>query len=209
MTPTAAPPPALLWRIGHWQDPLAWPPRQSSPREPGRFDDSQRHYRVLYTAEQRLGCFVESIARFRPSIAVLKDAGALPALPARIPASWRASRCVGRLHPEPDQRFLDVRALETIEVLRREFATLLHRLGFADLDMSGVRGPNRAVTMAVSRWAYDAGFQGIAYRSRFYDALDCWALFEGARFARVGPAEPVLPDDPDLAVAAGRLGLAV
>lgn len=209
MTPTAAPPPALLWRIGRWPDPLAWPPRDASLREPGRFDDPQRQYRVLYTSEQRLGCFVESIARFRPSVAALKDAGALLALPARVPASWRASRCVGRLRPEDGLRFLDVRAPETVEVLRRALAPLLHRLGVGDLDVSGVRGPNRAATMAVGRWAHDAGFQGVGYRSRFADELDCWALLEGATFERVGLAEPLLPDDPDLAVAARRLGLVV
>jgi hypothetical protein len=206
---TAVAVPALLWRIGHWPDPLAWPPREASLREPGRFDDPRQHYRVLYTAEQRPGCFIEATARFRPSIAALQQAGALLALPARIPANWLASRCIGRLRPEPGQRFLDVRALETLEVLRREFAPLLHGLGIADLDVSGVRGPNRAVTMAISRWAYDAGFQGVAYRSRFDDALDCWAIFEGARVQRIGLTEPLLPDDSDLLAAAGRFGLIV
>jgi len=209
VTPVAAAPPALLWRIGHWPDPLAWPPREARLREPGRFDDPQQRYRTLYTAEQRAGCFVEAIARFRPSIAALQGAGALLALPARVPASWRASRCVGRLQPEPGERFLDVRSLETVETLRRELAPLLHELGVADLDVSGVRGPSRAVTMAVSRWANDNGYRGVAYRSRFDDALDCWALFEGARFERVGLAEPVLPDDPDLVAAVARFRLVV
>lgn len=210
MTPGAvAPPVSVLWRIGHWPDPCAWPPREARVREPGRFDDPQHAYRILYVAEQRLGCFIEAIARFRIPLAVLKDAGPRAVLLARVPASWQASRCIGQVRLAAGQHFLDLRTIETTEVLRAELAPLLHRLGFFDLDVSGVRGPSRTLTMAISRWAHAHGFQGIVYRSRFDDALDCWAVFEGAAFQRVGLAVPILPDDADLLAAAHRFGLAV
>jgi len=56
---------------------------------------------------------------------------------------------------------------------------------------------------------HDAGYQGIADKSRFSDAFDCWAIFEGAAFERVGTIAAVSPDDPDLQAAAALFGLAV
>ncbi len=49
----------------------------------------------------------------------------------------------------------------------------------------------------MSRFAYDNGFHGIAYISRFDDNFDCWAIFEGARFDVVDRV-PIARDDPDL-----------
>jgi len=205
----AAPPADVLYRIGRWPDPLAWPPPAGSAAEPSRFDDPRNAFRVLYLAERRLGCFVESVARFRVPVVVLKEAGASVIPRGRVPASWRKMRCVGRLRLLPEQSWLDLRTMETAEVLRVEFALRLHQLGLADLDVSGLRGPSRALTRAIGRWAYDAGYQGIAYKSRFHDALDCWAVFEGAAVERVGLSEPIRRDDADLRAAAAHFGLAV
>jgi hypothetical protein len=164
---------------------------------------------VLYLAEQRLGCFIEAVARFRVPLAVLKDVGAVAVPSGGVPASWRTSRCLGQVRLAPGQRFLDLRRLETTELLWVEPAPLLHHLAFADIDVSGVRGPGRTLTRVISRWAHEREFQGIACRSRFDDAFDCWAIFEGAAFQRVGISEPILRDDPDLLAAAGQFGLAV
>ena len=125
------------------------------------------------------------------------------------PPSWRTSRCLGQVCLAPEQRFLDLRRLETIELLRVELAPLLPRLGFADLDVSGVRGPGRTLTMAISRWAFERDCHGIVYRSRFDDAFDCRAIFEGAAFQRVGISEPILHDDTNLLAAAEQFGLAI
>jgi hypothetical protein len=96
-----------------------------------------------------------------------------------IPLDWCHTRRIARLRLRPGHQRLDLRAPETCEILRAELADLLVRLGLADLDVSGARGPSRDLTQPIARWAYDCGFAGIAYRSRFADSLDCWAIFEG------------------------------
>ena len=58
--------PGVLHRIGWEPDPLAWPPHQFAGH--GRFDDARGQYRVLYTAEERIVCFLETLADIRPSL---------------------------------------------------------------------------------------------------------------------------------------------
>ena len=65
-----------LWRIGRQPDP--WQPADwAYAREDGtfgnRFDDPQGLYRVLYASSQRLGCYVETLARFRPDLSLLQE----------------------------------------------------------------------------------------------------------------------------------------
>lgn len=54
--------------------------------------------------------------------------------------------------------------------------------------------------------AFEQGYQGIAYRSRFDDGLsyvlDCWALFEGVTIEQLAIPEMTARDDPDLVQAA-------
>jgi hypothetical protein len=107
------------------------------------------------------------------------------------------------------QRWLDLRAFETREVLRVELAPKLVELGLGDLDVSGMRGPSRELTQAIARFAYERGFAGLAYRSRFDDSLDCWAVFEGAELEPIGVLEPLTVEDPDLVRAAAIFGLRV
>jgi hypothetical protein len=189
---------------------VAWAPWRFVGEQ--RFDDPVHQFRVLYTAQQRLGCFVEAVARFRipvPFLAAIQaQPGGTQQLPRpRIPEDWLRQRCLGQLHLLAGQNWLDLRAPETCEVLRQELAPVLVRLGMGDLDVSGARGPSRALTQAIARWAFERGYHGIAYKSRFSDALDCWALFEGAAFERVGQSERLAPDDADLLAAAHLFGL--
>ena len=116
---------------------------------------------------------------------------------------------MGTLTLIPGQRWLDLRAPETLQALRVEMASTLMRLGLPDLDVSAARGPSRDLTRQIARWAYERDFRGIAYRSRFADDLDCWAIFEGAVFSSAGPPEAIAPDDPDLDAAARLFGLTV
>ena len=58
----------VIYRLGRKPDPWA-PPDWASAGPDGtfgnRFDDPDATYRVLYASLQRLGCFVETLARFR------------------------------------------------------------------------------------------------------------------------------------------------
>jgi len=207
----AATPRGLLYRIGRLPDPLAWPPHELVGG--GRFDDPQREFRVLY-AGQRRACFLETLAAFRPSVEALaalqQVTGSQEPMPrGMVPADWYQKRTVARLRLRPGQRWLDLRATETREALRAELAATVLDLGLADLDLSGVLGPRRSLTQAIARWAYDHGYAGIVYRSRFDAASSLWAVFEGAAFDVVGVPEPIVPDDRDLVATARLFGLAI
>jgi hypothetical protein len=212
----AATPADGLHRIGRFPDPLVFPPWSVAVAKTGRFDDPRDEFRVLYAAAQRIACFVETLAPFRPRLAFLNQIRGLPDgergddLPrvGAVPSGWHRDRLIGRLLVLPGQRWLDLRHHETILALRQELSGTLVALGLDDFDLSTALSANRRLTQATARWAYEHGFQGIAYASRHGADLECWALFEGARFEPVEIA-PVVADDPDLVVAAGLLGLSV
>ncbi len=209
---SAAEPRRALYRIGWLPDPFEWPP--SHRRGAGRFDDPHGRFGTLYGAEERIACFVETLARFRselPFLAARTDvAGAHEDVArARVPADWCNERRLVRFRLKPWQRWLDLRAIETREALRAEFAGLLLSLGLDDLDVSGATTPRRALTQAIAGWAHDNGFQGIVYPSRLDSALTCWALFEGAVIEPVPPIRPIARDDPDLRAVARLFALAI
>jgi len=199
-----------LYRIARLPDPLAWPPWEFVGG--GRFDDPQREFRVLYAAAQRRGPFVETLAQFRPLLEALarmrRVGGNEEPLPkTRVPAHWYQRHAVARLRLLPGQRWLDLRAPQTREILRAELATTLLTQGLSDLDLSRVLGPGRTLTQTIARWAYEHGYAGLAYHSRLDHTLTLWAIFEGAAFEPVGLPEPITPDDPDLVATARLFGL--
>ncbi len=200
----------VLWRIGRYPDPLAWPPREFAGG--GRFDDPERRFRVLYLAEHRLASFLESLARFRPALSLLAelaqlragDAGSDTTPVGEIERDWLATRRIGWLQPAPGLRLMDLRKVETRASLRVTLAPLLHGRGYHDFDMSVALNQDRALSQRVSRWAYEQGFRGIIYPSRFGAEFDCWVIHGGEEassdalpFTPLGVA-PIMRDDPDL-----------
>ncbi len=115
-----------------------------------------------------------------------------------IPSDWHLKRRTQRLSLMRDQRWLDLRALSTLQALRTNLAGLLVLHGIPDLDAGVAQGSNRPITQAISRWAYARGFQGIVYRSRLDNEIRCWAIFEGAAFLPEGRVEIITRTDPDL-----------
>ena len=89
-----------------------------------------------------------------------------------------------------------------------ELAATLLSLGLSDLDLSRVLGPQRALTQAIARWAYERGYAGLVYNSRLDQRLALWAIFEGAIFEAVGLSEPITLDDRELIATARLYGLA-
>ncbi len=102
-TPGASP----AWRVSRRPDAWAWPDwayAEADGTFGNRFDDPAGQYRVLYACSQRVGCFVETLARFRPDPAVAagiveieNEDGEPPTGPAgRVPADWVRKRCTAK-----------------------------------------------------------------------------------------------------------------
>jgi hypothetical protein len=77
---------------------------------------------------------------------------------------------------------------------------LLLEQGFSDFDVATATTSNLTVTQAVGEWAFEEGFDGIAYLSRLDPAQTCWAIYERPDMLLFGNVEiqPILDDDPDL-----------
>jgi hypothetical protein len=183
-----------LYRIGRPPDPLAWPPHSVIGHE--RFDDPLRQYRVLYAAAQRAGCFAETLAAFRPSLASLAAERAVlnadePFRTAQVPAAWWRNRLMATFRLASG-RWLDLRTLTTFQVLRGEFSELANSLGLADVDLSAatgrlaILGEERRLTQEISRWAFEHDYHGIVYTSRLHHRFACWAIFESASIQTPG-----------------------
>ena len=201
----------MLYRVGRAPDPLLLPPAELVGG--GRFDDPRGEYRVLYTGETLQACLLELLPRFRPDLRALAapfgEGERVHGKTSTIPRYWLASRRWRRLHLEPEQRWLNLNRVEARQLLRVELAPLLVELGASDLDAAAVAGPDRRLTQAVSRLAYEWGMRGIAYPSRLDPARTCWVLFEGAAFRGLGEPAPLLPGDPYLLQVADELRLRV
>ena len=194
MEPATLRPRRGVWRIGRAPDPLAPgppldPEDRNQPRAGNRFDSPLGDYRVLYCGSTLDACFGETLARLRPDPALLAVIGdewrelGFMSLGA-VPADWRHRRLAVRVRPRPGFDFLDVEATRTHQVLREELAPVLTHLGYDDLDVGLVRGPDRRVTRAIAHWAWsqaddegNARFAGVRYLSRLNSAWECWAIF--------------------------------
>ena len=81
-------PTAPLFRLGRKPDLLS-PPDWSRAQPDGtfanRFDDPQGNYRVLYAATQRVSCFVETLARFRPNTSLIAELQAIAGQDDQVP----------------------------------------------------------------------------------------------------------------------------
>lgn len=224
---TVKAPASGIWRIGRGDNPLQV--RRPDPRTLGgsrtgnRFDSSTADYGVLYFSTTLEGCFGETLARLRPGthlMAIIADewhemdfmeVGA-------VPADWRNRRSGVRVRlNDPDALFVDVEALQTHQHLRAELALGLASLGYDDLDVALLRGPDRRVTRLVSEWAWRQTpspddptpvYAGIRYLSRLSNNWECWAVFDDAEFD-VCETRPIRRDMPSLKVVAESYGLTV
>lgn len=176
---------------------------------------------VLYACTAPLGCFYETLSRFRITLpgrtnpaadAAGRDSGMMP--PGHIPRGWRESRSKFEIAVEHPLPFLDVEDERTRAFLTREIPEILARCGTPELDISDIRGRNRPLTRAIARWAYlrandqnEPCYSGIRYESR-HDSSECWAIFEGTRIRTIRQ-EPIDPHDVDLLKAADLWGLRI
>ena len=240
------PPPSDVYRLARSPGNPFSPPEWRRAGDDGtfgnRFDDPSaedgvppaKRFRTIYCATQRAGTFGETLARFRPSVALLAQlaeidddepleqslAGAVDPRdphPGLIPADWRLRRRIGHTVLDPSLRFVDLAAVETMQVLRAALAPVLERLGIADIDLSSVTSPQRRFTQEIARYVHAQHddrsrprFAGIRYLSRLNPAWECWAVFDDRiRHATGCPGLPtaVLADDADLIQVATQFNL--
>lgn len=207
-------PTEALFRFGKASGPLALPSKEVLDLPAlHRFDDPGRRFRVLYAAESPEACLLEYLAGFRPSLDTLAELAAMPGddpMPAhgQVAFSVLADRRMASFHVESKHklRFLDLRALETREHLRREFVETLKQLKLQDFDMSDAIGRVRALSQAIGGWAYDREFNGIVYPGRLESTAINWALFEPLSIRAVDERE-LAPADSDLNAILTRFGL--
>ena len=208
-----------LYRLGRQPDPWAWPDWSYAGPDGtfgNRYDDPGTSYRVLYASSQRIGAFLETLARFRPDLEVLAELEQIegddePSPP--VPHAWLDNRLLGEAKVEG--RFVDVGDTSSLVTLRTALATSAIRYGLDEIDAATIRlRAPRAFTQQVSRLVYEQGpFAGIRYRSRLGDDVLNWAIFEPAPDAPspfgTTTSTAVEADDPDLRAALGLLGLAL
>lgn len=226
MTPPLASsiPSGTLYRIGRAPDAWAWPDWAFAGEDGtfgNRYDDPEGDYRVLYASSQRVGAFVEVLARYRTDPALVAeyaeiavdDGDEYPTIPpGLVPADWPAQRCIGTAtHPGP---FADVGHSDSLAHLRVTLAPRLLHYGLDDLEAGDLRRrAPRAFTQEISRYVFERGvdaggerFAGIRYLSRLGDEFENWAIFEGSEPADT-TGEPIATDDEDLAAALEKLDL--
>lgn len=190
--PVAATPRGPLWRLGRAPEPWAW--TEWSYAGDQRWDDADGEFRTVYAADSAYGCFVETLAHFRPDsgvVAALRaivvdpaDASQYPSRPpGEVPLSWVDSRRLSSA--TVDGTFCDVTAAATIAALRPQFLPLAAQLGLSDFDAAAIKAARpRELTQRVASWLYRREAQprmlwdGVAFASRHGDELRMWAIFE-------------------------------
>ena len=202
-------------RIGRWPDPWLppdWAHAHSDGTFGNRFDDPQAYYRVIYTSSQRLGCFLETLARFRPDLTLLAEFAEIEGdddfTPlATVPASWLIARLIGTA--QADGQYADIYAPAWIALLRRDLASIAIALGLSELDAATLQaGRPRQLTQEASLVVFRHGLDGIFYRSRYGHSIENWAIFEPFPLSNMS-ATGIVADDPDLQSALRIHGLTV
>jgi hypothetical protein len=208
-----ASPTSDLWRVARGDDPLAVPVagRVVGSGGANRFDPLTMEFGVLYFGSSLEVCFGETLARFRPSLALIAlveeewDELGFMAV-GTVAADWRYRRTAVHIQLPENLLFLDAESAVTHQFLRKELALGLSSLGLTDLDVPMMRGPDRRVTQMISEWAYmsraeDGGprYAGIRYESRIRTGWECWAFFDDEEIElEVIERVPITLDMPDL-----------
>ena len=184
-----------------------------------RFDDPMGVYRVLYASSKRLGCFIETLARFRVDVSFVADLALMEngeddfTAFGTVRRAWLKGRCIGSANVEGE--YADIYALEWVSHLRAALAEVAVKLGMEDIDLSSLeRAEPRLLTQRAGRIAFELGYAGVFYHSRYGHSIENWAIFEDwtmpDRFPIHQPkSQKVVEADPDLLKALRILGLVI
>jgi RES domain len=196
--------PGVIYRLGRKPDPWSVPDWASAGPDGtfgNRFDDPEGMYRVLYASSQRLGCFLETLGRFRVDLKLLTELAEIEGeddyFPlGEVPLEWVEKRMMGVATAGGE--YADICSSEWISRLRIVLARHLERFGADDLDGSVLQmTAPRGLTHLVSRVVFSEGLAGIYYRSKYGHDIENWALFEPFQI-NVNDSESIRIDDPDL-----------
>jgi RES domain-containing protein len=194
-----------VYRVARKPDP--WAPLDwawASPHDGtfgNRYDDPQARYRVLYASSQKLGCFVETLARFRVDPALAAELAAIEGdddfYPlGEVPLEWFSLRMIGVA--KLNGTFAEVCSADWISRLQLRMTPHLASFGLMDFDASTIQSSsNREITQMVSRFVYESGADGIAYPSKYGHDLRNWAIFEPFKIQIEDP-EPLTVEDAEL-----------
>ena len=196
--------PGAIYRLGRKPDPWSvpdWALAGSDGTFGNRFDDPEGIYRVLYACSQRLGCFLETLARFRVDLKLLTELAEIDGeddyFPlGEVPLEWVERRMMGVATARGE--YADICSSKWISRLRVLLAGHLERFGVDDLDASVLQmTAPRGLTQLVSRLVFSEGVAGIYYRSKYGHDIENWVLFEPFQ---INPEESgsIRIDDPDL-----------
>lgn len=194
----------LIYRLGRKPDPWCapdWALAGADGTFGNRFDDPDALYRVLYASSQRLGCFLETLGRFRVDPKLLAELSAIEGENdysplGEVPLEWVEKRIMGV--GTANGEYADICSSEWISRLRIVLAGHLEKFGLDDLDASVLQmTAPRNLTQLVSRVVFSEKLAGIYYRSKYGHDVENWALFEPFQIIAQDP-EPIRVDDPDL-----------
>lgn len=205
--------PGVIYRLGRRPDPWSVPDWASAGPDGmfgNRFDDPDRMYRVLYASSRRIGCFLETLARFRVDPKLLAELAEIEGQDdycplGEVPREWLEKRMMGVATASGE--YADVCSSEWISRLRTVLARHLEKFGLDDLDASVLQmTAPRGLTQLVSRLVFSERFAGICYRSKYGHDVENWALFEPFQIT-AKDSQSIRPDDSDLCRALQLHGL--
>ena len=155
----------------------------------------------LYASSQRVGCFLETLARFRVDLKLRAELAEIEGEDdycplGEVPLEWIEKRMMGVATASGEDA--DICSSEWISRLRTVLADHLERFGLDDLDASVLqRTAPRNLTQLVSRVVFSERLAGIYYRSKYGHDVENWALFEPFQI-NVRDSESIRTDDPEL-----------
>jgi len=163
---------------------------------------------VLYASSQRLGCFIEILARFRADVSFVADLALMEngeddfTAFGTVRRAWLKERCIGTAEVEGE--YADIYAFGWVTHLRSALAGFAAKPGMEDLDLSSMKlAEPRLLTQPAGRIAFELGYAGVCYCSRFGHSIENWAIFEDWTLSERFPihqsnSRRIAEDDPDL-----------
>lgn len=187
-------------------------------------------FRAVSCATNAIGAFGETLARFRPSDALLAELKSIgdedpsakttksrdltASVAGIVPTAWQLRRVLAQTGIDSSLRFFDLATPASHQYLRAALTPSVTALGLGDLDFGAVVGPHRKLTQAIARHVYELRdnedmplFAGLRYLSRLNPEWECWAVFADRMIHTPLSTVTIAPGNPDLLAVCDIYGL--